>query len=260
MSEAEEPDKPSILLLDIETAPILASVWGLFDQNVGLNQIERDWFVMSWCAKWLGQDEIFYADQRKAKDLEDDSGILRRIWELLDQADVVIGHNSKKFDIKKLNARFAIKGMPPPSGFRQIDTLSMARRHFAFTSNKLQYLSEKLCSSKKSEHRKFPGHLLWKACLSGNRSAWREMEAYNKADVVALEELYKKLVPWDHTVNFSQFYRQSTCTCGSRDFQKFGYRFTNGGRYQRFKCRVCGKDHVGKQNLNKLETRRGLLT
>src|ERR1019366_7143841 len=100
--------KPEIkvLFMDIETAPLISYTWGIWDQNIGLNQIHSDWHVLSWSAKWLGSKDIMYQDQRKAKNIQDDKELLKRMWELLDEADVVVGQNSKSFDIKKLNARF----------------------------------------------------------------------------------------------------------------------------------------------------------
>ena len=73
-----EKTEPKILLYDIETAPIQAYVWGLWDNNVALNQIETDWYILSWSAKWLGtpENETMYEDQRNAKNIEDDSRIL----------------------------------------------------------------------------------------------------------------------------------------------------------------------------------------
>src|SRR5690606_10614258 len=44
---------PKVLVFDIETSPIIAHVWSLWDQNVGLNQIMTEWHIMSWSAKWL---------------------------------------------------------------------------------------------------------------------------------------------------------------------------------------------------------------
>ena len=85
------------------------------------------------------------------------------MWKLLDEADIVIGQNSKAFDIKKLNARFIIHGMQPPSSYRQIDTKILAKKHFNFTSNKLEYLSDKLnVKYKKQTKRKFSGFEMWK--------------------------------------------------------------------------------------------------
>src|ERR1700676_4487680 len=124
--------KPKILLLDIETIPILAYVWGLWENNVGLSQIERDWSILSWSAKWLDSNKIMYQDQRNVKDISNDKKLLQGIWNLIDQADILITQNGKSFDIKKLNARFIMNGMKPPSGFKHIDTKRLANKYFAF--------------------------------------------------------------------------------------------------------------------------------
>jgi DNA polymerase elongation subunit (family B) len=253
--------EPKILLLDIETSPIVGHVWKLFDQNVGLNQIEHDWAILSWSAKWLGKKKIYYQDVRNQKNKRDDSKILKDIWRLMDEADIIVGQNSKQFDIKKLNARFIINGMKPPSSYRQHDTRLMARKIFGFTSNKLEYLADNLCVKyKKLKHSKFSGHALWTECLKGNQAAWREMEKYNKHDVLALEELYVKLRSWDAPINYDVFRddEQNLCECGHPSFVKWGFRFTNTGKFQRFKCRSCGRETVGKENLIPKEKRKTL--
>jgi hypothetical protein len=81
---------PRVLLFDIETAPILGYVWRLWDQNVALNQIASDWYVLAWAAKWRGEKEVHYMDQRFAPDMENDKAILKGIWKLLDEADIVV--------------------------------------------------------------------------------------------------------------------------------------------------------------------------
>lgn len=236
-----------VLIFDIETMPILANVWDIWQQNVPLNQIFKDWSVLSWSAKWYGEKEIMYADTRANRDLRDDRQILKGIWKLLDEADVVITQNGISFDTKKLNARFIIHGMKPPSPYRHIDTKRLAKKHFAFTSNRLEYMTDKLCAKyKKSKHRKYPGFELWKACEAGDLKAFKEMEAYNKMDVLSLEELYTKLQPWDNTVNFMSTERTFKCNCGSRHFQSKGYRVTQAGRYKRYICQKCGAPYIEK--------------
>jgi len=250
-----------VLLIDIETAPIEAHVWQLFDQNVGLNQIVKDWSVLSWSAKWLGKKTVYYEDVSKQKNKRDDSKILKGIWKLMDEADIIVGQNSTSFDVKKLNARFVINGMTPPSGYRQQDTRRMAKKIFGFTSNKLEYMADKLCTKyKKLKHKNFAGHELWTECLKGNKKAWREMQLYNKHDVLATEELYNKLKAWDNTINFDVFRNdeQNLCDCGHPAFRKWGFRFTNGGKFQRLKCKACGKDHTAKLNLLSKEKRKSL--
>lgn len=249
--------------MDIETSPIISYTWGLFDQNIALNQIHTDWHVLAWSAKWLDEpaNKIMYMDQRAARNIQDDSRILKVIWKLIDQADVVITQNGVAFDMKKLNARFIQKGMQPTSSVKHIDTLKIARKVFGFTSNKLEYLTDKLCAKyKKSKHKEFSGFDLWKECLAGNLKAWKEMEEYNKMDVLALEELYHKLVPWDKTINFN-LYTDNTntvCKCGSKKFQKNGFFYSAAGKYQRYKCSACGSETRDRKNLFSKEKKSSL--
>jgi hypothetical protein len=242
---------PRLLLLDIETSPILAYVWSLWDQNVGLNQIYKDWFVLSWSAKWLDQPEVMYMDQRYSVDLSDDKRILKQLWDLLDEADVIVTQNGKSFDAKKLNARFIQHGFPPPAPYKHIDTKLMAKKNFAFTSNKLEYLGSVLSKShKKHTHRKFSGFELWSECLKGNQAAWDEMEVYNTLDVLVLEEVYRALAPWGVPVNLSSFPQGvEACSCGSTKYEKRGFHYTATAKYQRLRCVSCGSWTRDKINL-----------
>lgn len=252
-----------ILFLDIETSPIVAHVWSLWDNNVALNQIVEDWSVLSWAAKWHDEKEVLYADNRKAKKVRNDKKLLKKMWRLLDDADIVITQNGKKFDIKKLNARFIINGFPPPSSFRQIDSLEIAKKVFGFTSNKLEYTSENVCTKyKKLKHKDFPGQELWTECLKGNKKAWNEMKKYNIHDVLALEELYNKFAPWDNSINFGVYNEGLTtkCVCGGTEFKKRGFFFSPAGKFQRYKCLKsgCGKEMRDKVNLLSKEKRKTL--
>lgn len=256
---------PKVLVLDIETAPLLGFCWSLWENNIALNQLHSDWHVLSWAAKWLGDspDKIMYMDQRYAKNIEDDKKILEEIWKLLDEADVVVTQNGKSFDIKKLNARFVINGMQPPSSFKHIDTKIIAMKYFGFTSNKLEYMTDKLCVKyKKSEHKKFSGFELWKECLNGNLEAWKEMEKYNKFDVLSLEELYFIIIPWDNSVNFNLYTDSTTnsCKCGSVKFKKNGYWYTAVSKFQRYKCLKCGAETRDRVNLFTQEKKDSLQT
>jgi DNA polymerase elongation subunit (family B) len=246
---------PKVLLLDIETAPIMGYVWSLWDQNVGLNQIYKDWHVLSWAAKWLDSKEIMYMDQRKAKNVEDDAEILKKMWLLLNEADIVVTQNGKAFDIKKLNARFIMNGMKPTSSFRHLDTKEIASKYFGFTSNKLEYMTDKLCVKyKKLKPKKFQGFEMWKECLGGNLAAWKEMEKYNKHDVLSLEELFKKLIPWDNSINFSIYNdsEDNICICGNNRFIRNGFSYTSTGKYQRYSCSKCGAESkTGKNQISK---------
>jgi hypothetical protein len=254
INKQKKREGPKMLVLDIETSPLLANVWSLWNNNfIGLNQLKKDWHLMSFAAKWYGDDNpdnIIYMDQRHVKNVEDDRKQLKAIWKLLDEADILITQNGKKFDTKKINARFVLNGMKPPSSYRNIDTYLIAKRHFGFTSNKLEYMTDKLCKTyKKLSHGKFPGQKLWTECLKGNMEAWDEMEEYNKYDILSLEELYDILVPWDDSINFTIYFEDDVCSCGSTDIRKNGFYFTNANKYQKYVCHGtdCGAEFRDKK-------------
>lgn len=256
--DSRDEVSPKILFFDIETAPIRAYLWSMWQHGVGLNQIEADWHMLSFCAKWAHSNEIFYYDQRHAEDIEDDEEILWELWHLLNEADIVVGQNSKRFDVKKANARFILNGMPKPSTYRQIDTWDIARRQFGFTSNKLEYMTEQLCTThKKSKHKKFHGFELWSECLKGNMEAWEEMEAYNRDDVLSLEELYNILSSWDSTLPNYDVYVDEVLDMS--EWKKDGFHYTNLGKYQRYRNIKTGQQRRSRVNLLSKEKRQSLL-
>lgn len=265
MAKRKKKTKPRVLIYDIETAPILGYVWTLWNNDLGLNQIKSDWHLLSWSAKWLGDppSKVMYMDQRNVKNIEDDTKLLKGIWKLLDEADIVITQNGKKFDEKKLNARFILNGFQPPSSYKHIDTKQIASKKFGFTSKRLEYMTDKLCTKyKKQKHKKFAGFEMWTECLNGNLKAWKEMERYNKYDVLSLEELYLKMQPWDNSLNPNLYTDDITyiCSCGSSNIKKNGYAYTSTGKYQRYRCGDCGAEVKGRSNLFSTEKKKSLKT
>lgn len=254
--------KPKILLLDIETSPLITYTWGLYDQNIGLNQVKKESNILAWSAKWLDGKEMFYHDQENVKDMSNEKEILRKLWKLLDEADVVIGHNVRRFDLRRINGRFLKYELGRPSDYRIIDTLSICRKNFDLLSNKLEWVAEYLkCKNRKLTKRKFAGMSLWIECLDKNPEAWIEMEQYNKQDVIVLEEVYKKLRVWDDSINFSVYNEgKHMCSCGSCDLIKKGPTATNTGIFQRYKCKKCGKPFKTKVNELTAEQKKQLKT
>jgi DNA polymerase elongation subunit (family B) len=261
----QQIDTPAkILILDIETAPILAYVWGIWNQNVATSQIASDWFCLTWAAKWLFQDKVYSAKLTKREVLEkDDSRIIRGIWEMVNEADIVIAHNAEKFDMPKLNSRFIANGLQPPLPYITIDTLKHIRRHFGFVSNKLDYVNQILNLPRKQEN---SGMALWIKCYNGDTEALKEMETYNVQDVRILEETYLAIRPWIkphpniglHILDG----KTSHCpTCGSDNLQDQGkFYHTSVNRYELYRCGNCGasaRKRVAKDHIN---LRRHLIT
>lgn len=241
---------PKILVLDIETKPLKAYCWGLFDQNISLDMIIEDWSVMSWAAKWIDNSKIFYQDLSQNTDYTKDELIVRGIWELLNECDVVLTQNGKRFDIPKLNAKFVEYKIGPPSPFKHIDTYTIKKK-LGLTSKKLEYTTNKFNEQyKKLKHAKFSGMSLWIECLKGNQEAWSEMKEYNIHDVLALEELYvNHLRKFDNTINYGVYTGNGGCpNCGSDELTEKEHGFTKTGAFQVFLCRRCGTFSSSKNN------------
>lgn len=225
-----------ILFLDIETAPNVAHVWGLWNQNIGTPQIIAAGYVMCWAAKWLGEDEIIFDSIYKSSPKD----MLRRIYSLLDEADAVVHYNGTKFDIPTLNKEFISHGMTPPAPYKQIDLLNVCKNEFRFPSNKLDFVAKQLGLGGKVGHE---GHMLWVKCMEKDPKAWQEMEEYNKHDVVLLEKVYGVLLPWikghaNHALY--QEDKQVCPNCGGKHFQRRGFAYTTAYKYPRFRCKDCG--------------------
>lgn len=224
-----------ILLLDIETAPNLAYVWGLWQQNVGINQIESSGYVLCWAAKWLGDENVMFDSIKKSGDKR----MLSRIHSLLDKADAVVHYNGVKFDIPTLNKEFLKHGLTPPAPYKHIDVLLHCRRIFRFESNKLDYVAKSLGLGSKVKHEGFE---LWVQCMAGEREAWKRMEEYNRHDVVLLERVYEKVLPWIYGHPNRSVHDELPCcpNCGSDSYQARGYAITRAAKYKRYRCNDCG--------------------
>lgn len=236
------------LVLDIETAPMTVYVWQLKDQYVDLKQLKTDWYIIAWGAKWLGDppSKLIYRSQQNARNLEDDRAILGELWQLLNQADVVLTQNGAKFDGPKINARLILQGFRPPKPYKHCDVYKELRKVASFTSHSLEYITHRVCTKyKKLTERRFTGISLWKACMNGNRAAWAEMRKYNIHDVLSLEEKYMKLRAWLPESATTSYFVEEPSTqckvCGEKGRMiRRGVAIKNKFKYQRWQCQTCG--------------------
>jgi len=231
--------RPRILLLDLETFPNVAYVWGKYDQNV--IKFKQETCLATYAAKWLDEREVF------AKALPDfpgyksgsydDSKLVADLWRLVNEADIIVAHNGDQFDIKVFQARFIFHKLGPPKPFKTIDTKKATKRVARFNSNKLDDLSSLLENEKKIK----TDFELWQNCIDGDPKAWAQMVKYNKKDILLLEKLYLRLRPWiSNHPNFTVVNRGYCAKCGSKNITYRGFMITSTRRYRRFQCLDCG--------------------
>ena len=224
-------------MLDIETAPHLAAIWGLYDQNVAINQIIKPGYTLCWAAKWYGEKQVMFSSI-----LDGHRKMVRAAHKLLTECDAVCHYNGTKFDIPTLNKEFLLLDLKPPAPYKQIDLLRTARSRFRLASNKLDYVAGQLDIGSKLKHKGFD---LWLECMAKDPEAWRTMKRYNKQDVVLLEKVYDRLLPWVNGHPNLSAYEEARCCpkCGSEKNQARGYAYLQTKRYRRFQCTSCGTWH-----------------
>jgi hypothetical protein len=240
--ESVKVKSPKILVLDIETLPIEALVWDVWKQDIHPEQIEKDWSVLCWSAKWLFDTKVMGGAVTVEEAMEhEDVSVLPDIWNLLNNAQVVITHNGDNFDFKRLNARFFIHGFPPPMHYKSIDTLKIAKENLSLTYNKLDWIAQIVGIGRKIE----TGFKWWKECHNGNQKYIDLMLKYNKWDVNLEEEVYLRLRPWMKShPNMAVYSVENDIAhcpaCGGVDLHWNGQYSTPLGLYKAFRCQDCG--------------------
>ena len=237
-----------ILLLDIETSPNVGHIWGLWNQNIGLNQLMESGRTICWAAKWLGKGEEMHFQSEHHTSYKQ---MVKEIHALVGEADIVVHYNGTKFDMPTLNKEFLACGLGPPAPYRQIDLLVTAKKKFRFPSNKLQYVADYLNVGSKVKHE---GHTLWVKCMAGDNEAWDMMKEYNIEDVHLLERVYDELLPWLHNAPGLSVYDSDrltapACPKCNGPVTKQGFAFTTLSKFQQFKCKDCGSWSRGRKNL-----------
>lgn len=262
------------LTLDLETSPNLAHVWGLWGQNVGLNQLMESTRVISVAAKWYGDRKThFWSDYHDGH-----QAMVEGIFGLINESDAVIHFNGAKFDMPHLRREFLQAGLGPHRPVTEIDLLRVVKSKFRLPSNKLQYVSTELLKLEgKTQH---TGHTLWVQCLAvldemekpetdrdpaimaAGKKAWTLMKKYNVQDVVLTEKVYDELRPWMHNHPSWVLHADdgdsaaTRCTnCGSDDFQKRGVKATLQSVYQQYRCNPCGAWFRGTKALDRVSLR-----
>lgn len=231
------------LIFDIETSPLVIYSWQIW-QTDAIEVIE-DYQILSIAWQWVGEKKVHCKGQDDMPGykpgVNNDKGLMKLIWKLLDEADYAVAHNGDQFDVKKVNTRFMVNGMQPPSPYKQIDTKKIAKRIAGFTSNRLKDLAKDLHVAQKGDP---GGFATWKGCLAGEPKAWAKMKKYNRQDIPPLMDLYLLFRAWDKNgaaMNVMEGKPDKCPKCGvGIMWPKMKYRATSSNLFQYWRCADCG--------------------
>ncbi len=239
--------KPKIVLWDIETSGIITTSWNLYPESISHENMLHDWFIISVAWKELGNKKIHSVSllddkKRFAKDNNDDYFVIKTVRDMLEDVDILVHHNGNAFDIKSFNSRLIYHNLPPLPKFQMVDTLREVKKVAKFTSHRLDYLGKILCGDGKEKIESGT----WLKAMRGDKSAIDKMVSYNKKDVLVLERVYNRILPYmkSHpSVGAMMGLGNQTCNkCGSYSFDSGGnkVRYTAAGipKMQR-KCSKC---------------------
>lgn len=235
-----------IAVLDIERqSGVVEGIWQL-KQHGWLNpgQVVERPRTICFAYKWLGEEDIhFHAewDRGGAK------GMIKKAHAVMDEADFIVGWNSKGFDVKHLRTEMILHNLTPPSPHRDIDLMVQAKRHFAFMSNRMSEVAKLLDQRGKAET---GGSDLWRKLRHAKgdelREAREKMADYNRRDVALTEELHTLMSPWLTGINIPVYREGPTLVplCPACESDRIHYRGlarTATRSYRRFQCSDCGK-------------------
>lgn len=238
--------EPKILYLDIENAPSIAATWGINDVNLHYSDIipDMEWFIISGQWAWNDSKQVNTVSllddpKRFKKNFRDDYHVVNTLRDLIDEADIVIGHNIKGYDLKKIKAKMTEHMIKPFMNPIVIDTWQWSKQ-FGFTSRSLKNLCKKLSLTSKLEHES--GSFI-RAAL-GDKDAIKKIVTYGKGDIPTVRELFKRLRPYipnQPNMNLWRGKDVDCCpSCGSDDIMKKGHRFNKTTAVSRFRCNSCG--------------------
>jgi hypothetical protein len=119
------------------------------------------------------------------------------------------------------------------------DTCLIARSVANYSSNRLKNLGETLDLKHKKMEKGDGWPNWWFKAMQGDMTAINKMAVYCKHDVLATEELYYRLLPFDNA--HPRIYFDNKCGHCGGEIQHRGVAYVGVARYPRYQCIRCGK-------------------
>lgn len=235
--------KPKILLFDIETSYSIVATFSLYPDSINHSNIIKEPFIICYSYMWLEDKKavgvtVTPGEARKG----DDKRVVKHLASILNEADLIVGHNLDRFDIKYFKGRALKYGLSPVNNLRTLDTLKISKKNFRLMSNRLDYLGHYLGVGVKDK----VSNIEWLNALQGNKESLKKLLTYNKRDVTLLKDVYLKLRPWiENHPNIRVLTNGECPNCGSSKVKKNGIKWSNKNKYQQMNCYNCGTYYKG---------------
>lgn len=220
-----EVSKPKLLFFDIE--------------SIGVNALKADLgrvVMFGYKTNLMYKPRVEKMTKAELRNF-DDKPLLERITSIYQDCELSIGHYAAPFDRRFLQGRLLINNMPPLPPTRLRDTCLILRSVANFSSNRLGYAAKILNLAHRKTDNNWPE--AWFKVMQGNMQHLKAMAEYCAHDVLAVEDLYYRIRPFDNA-HPRMFEDQALCRkCGSAG-QLHGVAWHAGKKYHRFQCNACG--------------------
>lgn len=251
-----------ILIADIECSKYLTKVYDRTPNFISHDNFDIESFHLfgiSW--KWLGDktSQGFYAQHTKSykeftklrkrlnttiKDFvkEDkpkflnkesigllnnfnDVEIFEKAWELLNDADIVVGHNFKAFDMKVLNDGFMKHHMVLPKQPRIDDSFYMSKSNKRGLCHKLDYVSQRFFKTGKLNEINNDVH---NAAMEGCPKALNIMCRYGNGDIDLTEDYFIRALPYSKSIPKNIISPNDSCPVCTKKLNQVTYTTVQG--------------------------------
>ena len=253
---------PKILLFDLETSAALVYAFGRNKQYINQDAVHTEGGkILMASYRWLHENTTHILVNKEQIRQGSDYWVTDHLWDLFHQADAVVAHNGRNFDVKMLEAACLRNDLPPLPTVHILDTLEIAKKKFRLPSNKLDSLAAFLNIGRKVTH---SGIDLWAKVQQGDEEAIEEMVEYCLHDTELLLEVFlylrsRGLVSGFNAANYYDDDKMRCKTCGSADLEYTERMVTTPtGKFKEIRCNGCGSIQRDKDNKNTKEKRKSL--
>ena len=189
---------PRTLFWDLESSLLEGYFFRIWQENIPMRRIKKHSHLLSASFAYNNEPVQGYRLTPEQVKTGNDFDVVCKVVEAINNCDLMVTFNGKRFDVKLLNTRALFWGLPPVKSPKHIDLFEQSKRVFKFPSNSMQNVSMYLGENGKLETN---GSNLWERCAEWENyeeceKALIEMMTYGNQDIEATRDLYNRFQGW----------------------------------------------------------------